>query len=243
MSVVREMADALQLLKEVVSNTRDLVDATKQGRQVLRSKFPEAEPQFEELLTQMRKTVAGLAEVTSIVSRFKFTVEGTAVDSEAVRFNDYVIGQAGKLADLRSHMADLKGSSGRIRDLRDDLNRLAAKSDWWSPMFMLLGVSRREEAERLAGQLSNFYADDERMLGAIESMLHVAETAIEEVNEALGGRGAAYPHLVPVAAGVLRIYADTFAQSQTELDRLAASMTEVITSLRKGSSSGSVVPP
>lgn len=232
MGLVREIADAVRLLKEVVLNTRELVTAIRDGRQFLRSKFPEAEPQFQDLLKQMRKTVVGLAEVTSVVSDFSFTVEGKAMDFEAQRFNNYVATRASRLTKLRGQIRRLKGSSGAISDIRDDLDRLAGKSDWWSPMFRLLGVSSKKQADELARRLSNFYADDARMVEAIMMMLRVAEQVIEEVNEALGGAGGHHPSRVPVAAKVLETYAAAFKQSRADLDSLEESMTEQIAKLK-----------
>jgi hypothetical protein len=72
-------------------------------------------------------------------------------------------------------------------------------------------VSRgRKRAAELAGTLSNFYADDQRMIDVIQAMLKLAGKAISDVEKALGPPGTAYPHNVASASAVLETYASVF---------------------------------
>lgn len=233
MSMIGEIADAVKLLKDVVSNTRDIVAAIDDGRAYLKAKYPQARPDFAELLVEMRATVSGLSQVTGLLTNFSFTVEGPAADTEAVRFNEYVINMDPAINDLNDHIADLKGSCTKIIELKARLDDRAGKSDFWAPFLWLLGVSSTEQATNLANQLAEFYMVDQRMIEAIETMLRIARQALDEVTEALGGPGVSHPYLVPKAAGVLASYSLPFRDQRKDLDSLKESMTEVIKQLSK----------
>ena len=110
MTVVNELADAIHLLAELVRDTRELADAVEDGQKFLAHEHPEAKRDLAEVLSQMQTTVEGLAGVTSVVTGFRFTTTGAAVDFEPRRFNTYVIAQKEKVAGLRGNIGNLKGS-------------------------------------------------------------------------------------------------------------------------------------
>ncbi|MFI2437346.1 hypothetical protein [Streptomyces sp. NPDC018693] len=218
------MADAVKLLGDVVKSTRTMVETINDGRKYLRAKHPQAEPQFAELLEQMQTTVEGLADVTGVISRFRFTV-GPEAQSEPRRFNDYVISEDRKIVELKGRIRELKGDCQRIATLRDELNQRADKPDWTS-MWGLLGDRGAERASELATALSNFYADDLAMIGAIERMLELAEHALQDVSDALAPHGVADPFYVPTAGAVLAVYAAAFSEPKRDLDRLIGQLTD-----------------
>jgi uncharacterized protein YhaN len=189
----------------------------------LTTKYPDARGDLAKLLDQMEITIVGLADVTKILTGFQFTVEGTARDAEPARYNKYVIEQRARSSELRGKISSLKGNCEEIRKLRDALNARAEGRQWWST-FTLLGVKDQKRAHELWSELSTFYADDLRMIEAIELMLKTAEGAIDEVSVALGGPGVAYPHLVPEAAAVLRVYSSVFRDSHRDLTQLAEAL-------------------
>src|SRR4051812_3814504 len=104
MTAVREVADALALVTQIVRDTREIVRSVDDGRAYLAVRHPEAGPEFRELLHQMQLTVVGLAEVTKVVTRFRFTIDERPSAAEVTRFNDYVISQQKVLVDLRNRI-------------------------------------------------------------------------------------------------------------------------------------------
>lgn len=230
MTLVREVADALQLLTDVVRNTKALVDAVNDGRKFLASKHPEARDDFAELLRQMEITVAGLADVTKVVSGYRFVPEGAAADFEPARFNAYLIEEQAKVAELKGRIRELKGDCEKVRLIRDSLNA-RTRSKGWTSMFGLLGVKGRQRATELADTLSDLYADDQRMIELIQRMLRLAQKAISDVDKALGPPGTAYPRNVASASAVLRTYAAVFEEPQKKLDDLADSLTDAANAL------------
>ncbi len=82
MALVSEVADVIRMLADIVKNTRGIVDAVNDGRKFLASRHPEAQQDFSDLLGQMQRTVEGLAEVTKVISGFRFVSDGGTVDRE-----------------------------------------------------------------------------------------------------------------------------------------------------------------
>jgi hypothetical protein len=231
-TIVRDVADAIHLLAELVRDTRELADAISDGRKFLTREHPEAKSDLVEMLTQMQATVEGLAEVTSVVTGFRFTITGAAVDFEPARFNKYVISQKKKVAGLRGDISKLKGSCDRIRDARDRLNKLAGNESDWAAMFRLFGKQRKELTAQLASRLSEFYADDQRMIEVITRVLDLSQAALAEADGALGPPGTASPYSVEAAAAVLGVYAAVFKQSEAELSALVQTLEDSVAALR-----------
>jgi hypothetical protein len=219
------------MLADVVSNTRELAKAVKDGRKFLSREHPEAKKDLLVLLSQMQLTVEGLADVTAVVTGFRFTVEGGDLDRQPARFNDYVVEQKKKIAELQGRIRELKGSSNKIREARDKLNEIGGDRSDWTAMFRLFDADRRELSTKLAGMLSNFYADDQRMLELIKNILSLSQSALAEADEALGPAGTASPQNVRIAATVLNIYADAFKQSEEGLSTLVKKLEDAVDAL------------
>ena len=232
MTIVQEIADALALVSGVVNNTRSLVRAVNDGREYLQRNFKEAGPDFAELLQQMEITVVGLAKATGVVSGFRFTVGSEAAAEEDLRtFNRYVVDQRNVVASLRGEIRTLKADCDKIRELRDGLNARLDRTSW-SAMFGLLGIKAGQGRDELASTISNFYADDLRMILAIEQILHLAETALTDVDQSLGEAGVARPYNVPRAARMLGAYSVMFREPEQELNDLVDKLHEAVRELR-----------
>lgn len=167
--------------------------------------------------------------MTSVVTGFRFTTTGAAVDFEPSRFNKYVIAQKERVAALRGNIRELKGSCGKVRD---KLNMLAGDKTDWTAMFRLFGSERREMNSQLAGALSMFYADDQRMIDLIVQILDLSQAALAEADEALGPPGMAAPYNVESAAAVLNVYAAAFTESEANLTALVMTLEDSVDALR-----------
>jgi hypothetical protein len=236
MALVSEIADVIRMLADVVKNTREIVDAVNDGRKFLASRHPEAQQDVSDLLRQMQRTVEGLARVTKVLSGFRFVSHEGAVDRETAdrelaRFNDYVIKQKDDIAKLKNRIRKLKADCEKVRALRDKLDARTESRSWGS-MFGLFGTKAQQRSLELHGSLSNFYADDQRMIDLFRQTLELAESGIKDVENALGPPGMASPYNVPAAAAVLQTYAVLFDAPQNELHRLADVLNEAGTALR-----------
>jgi len=236
MPLVREVAEAIKLLGDVVKSTREIIDAVNDGRKFLAATHPEAQQDFSDLFGQMQLAVEGLAEVTKIISGFRFVArtDNENLDiaaRELARFNDYVIEQKKDIARLKNNIRKLKADCDKVRVLRDKLDAQTQSRSWGS-LFTLFGAKAQQRAHELCSSLSNFYADDQRMIDLLRQTLELAEGGIKEVEDTLGPPGIANPYNVPAAAAVLSSYAVLFDAPQSELHSLADILSETRTALR-----------
>jgi hypothetical protein len=225
---VRDVADVLKMLGDVVKSTREIVNAVNDGKDYLKTRFPDAQGDLVALLTQMRLTIVGLAEVAKVISAFRFAYDSENVNldnatRELARFNNYIIAQEVLVARLKSNISRLKAKCDKVRKLRDKLDARTKTREWGS-MFGLLGKKAKKRSFELHGTLSNFYADDQRMIAHITAILDLAELAIEDVNNSLGPPGSANPYYVPAAASLLGFYATLFETPKVQLNKLAADL-------------------
>jgi hypothetical protein len=232
MSIVKDVADLLKLLTDVVDNTRSIIKAINDGKEFLARKFPDARKDFAQLLIQMETTVGGLAKVTDVVQGFRFSVGSQSTqERDLTRFNKHVIKHNGKVRKLRTHIRKLKADCGKIRQIRDDLTSQKRGSSW-SRMFALIGLQSGRKRDELAATMSEFYADDQRMIELIESTMNLAQAALKDVDKSLGPAGHAYAINVPVAAKMLGLYADMFTEPHQALQALADNLNETANALQ-----------
>lgn len=235
MPLVSEVADVINSLRDVVGGTREIIEAVNDGRKFLKREYPDATSDLDSLLQQMQRAIEGLARVTRVISGFRFTLHGDSFDPaganyDLARFNDYVLKQQEDVAALRGELRQLKADCDKVRELRDKLDARAQPGSW--SMFTLFGGKARDRAAELAGTLSNFYADDQRMIELLENTLQIATKALQEVVDSLGPPGAQSPYQIPSAATTLGSYALLFRGPQEELDRLADKMADARMALR-----------
>lgn len=221
---VRDAADAVKLLGDVVKATREIVKAMNDGALYLKRTYPDASKQIEQLLEQMQVTVVGLAEVTKIGSSFRFVVSdlsaGTAsAQSELARFNGYMIEQRLHVEKLKNNIRTLKGNCAKIRELRDKLDARARQLNL-DTLFALLGMTSHSQASKLHAYIGEFYASDERMIQQIVDTLAFVHDALNDVDSSLGPPGIASPYAVPHAAALLGTYAALLKQSEVTLGTL-----------------------
>lgn len=225
MPLVKEIAESFKLLGDVIKSTREIVKAVNDGREYLKRYYPEAQGDLSSLLRQMQRAIEGLASVTKVISGFRFVVAGTSVDRatadrDLARLNDYLIAQREKASILKGSIRDLKADCDKVRKLRDKLDA-RTKTHSWGSMFELFGSKARKRSQELHSALSNFYADDQRMIQLLSDSLALTEKALAEVEDALGPPGIANPYNVPIAAQVLGLYATLFRSPHDELHSLA----------------------
>jgi hypothetical protein len=225
MTLVREVADVIKMLGDVVKGTREIVEAVNDGRKFLAARHPEAVKDFADLIGQMQLTVQGLADVTKVLSGFRFVTDGDALDlesahSELARFNNYVIAQKADISALKNRIRELKADCEKVRILRDKLDA-ATETRTYGSLFGLFGNKARKRSMELSSILGNFYADDQRMIELVQLTLELAENGIRDVESALGPPGVANPYNVPTAAETLGIYAVLFKDPQKQLHKLA----------------------
>jgi hypothetical protein len=232
---VNDVAGVIKMLGDVVKSTREIIDAVNDGRKFLALKHPEAQKDFSKLISQMQHTIEGMAKVTSVISSFRFVTDGKAgdrmtADHELARFNNYIIRQKSDIDKLKNNIRKLKADCEKVRQLRDKLDA-RSKDRSWGSLFGLLGTKAQQRTLELHGTISNFYADDQRMIELFNQTLALAETAVKDIEDVLGPPGAANPYNVPQAAEILGIYSVLFDVPNRELHGLADIMSDAQSAL------------
>lgn len=165
MPLVKEIAEAIKLLGDVVKSTQEIIKAVNDGREYLKRYCPDAQGDLKSLLGQMQQVIEGLASVTKVISGFRFVVaEGsidrTSADRDLARLNDYLIAQREETSRLKGRIRKLKADCERVHRYRDQLDARTKAGKWGSMFELPLGSKARERSQELHSALSNFYADD-----------------------------------------------------------------------------------
>lgn len=232
---VRDVADVIKMAAEVIKNTREIIKAVNDGAAYLKRNHPSAGADVRELLGQMERTIGGLAQVMKVASSFRFFALDLkeypdAAQRELARFNDYLVEQEGEVGRLRADIRALKGNCEAVRRLRDKLDAQANAQPGW--MFTLFGLDPGPNARRLYDDMNQLYSNDLDMIRMIECTLDFVTKILQDVGDALGPPGAAYPHNVPVAATLLGTYAGMLREPERQLQDLADDMNAIAQSLR-----------
>ena len=225
MTIVREVADAIELVAKTIQNGRQIIAALHDAQAFLSSRYPSANEDLAGLLTEMRKTLLGLARVSDVVTDFRFTVSGPARDLEPARFNDLMIERKSRLVEFDQSISALKGSSGRIRDYATALTKDSGRSFW--ELFDITGL-RNQRAAEVGAKFNDLYVVDERIVDLFQTLLEAARTALREVADVLGPPGSADPENVADAARLLGEYAVGFRDVERDAQDLARELEDEI---------------
>jgi hypothetical protein len=241
MTVVREVKDAVQVIADLVGQTRVILQAIKDGTAYLQKNFPDAQGDLSELLEEMRTTVVGLISASRVVPDFAFTVDGSDLDRQPARFNDHLVKSGKALSRLREDVSRLKGSCTNMIDIRNSLGERADNAPWWT----VLGIPSKSQgtAQALQGAFSHLYDIDLEMTQQAEVVLNGTERALERVRaELLTGPGTSGMSVANVkdAARVLHDQAAVLRPQLRELEALRDDLSEEI---RKLSARGSASHP
>jgi hypothetical protein len=199
MTIVREVSDAMDLVARTIENGRQIVAALHDARAYLGNRYPKANEDLAGLLTEMRKTLLGLARVSDVVTDFRFTISGPARDLEPARFNNPVIDRKSRLVEFDQSISALKGSSGRMRSYAEALTKGSGRSFW--ELFDITGLSAQRAAD-VGAKFNDLYVVDERIVDLFQTLLKAAKTALRDVADALGPPGSAARANVSAAARV-----------------------------------------
>ena len=104
---------------------------------------------------------------------------------DVVKSTRDIIKQRTDIEKLRNNIRKLKADCEKVGQLRDKLDT-RTKDRSWGSLFGLLGAKEEKRTLELHGTISNFYAEDERMIELFEQTLDLAEKEIKDVEGVLG---------------------------------------------------------
>jgi hypothetical protein len=228
MTIVKEVIEAIDVVATAIDNTRKIVSALNDASDYLRKSYPDSVKHLEGLFEEIRTTLVGLAQVSDVVTEFRFSTAGADLDRQPARFNDFVISRKERIAAMKNSIETLKGSSAETARQADAIAAWGGRRYW--QLFDFLGRGAALEAQ-LAIQFNDLWAVDGRIVEMFTKLVNAAQTALDETSEALGPSGTADPSNVPKAAAILGEYAREFKKVEAQCIELAAKITSDIRQL------------
>jgi hypothetical protein len=120
---------------------------------------PEIQKDLAAMCIELRNTSIAVAAASAILTHFRFTVVGSALDSEPARFNDHLIAHKEKAAKVSSSLQELRGHCHVIKHHVDKL-RHRADSLNLGKVLLLFGIDSAKREKELLAALQNIYDDE-----------------------------------------------------------------------------------
>jgi hypothetical protein len=154
-----------------------------------------------------------IKQASAVLTHFRFAISNDAKGLELARFNKYFIQSKAEAAHLREHIDDLRTHCSKIREHAMSISGSATAAGF-AMLFKLLGLNSPEREQELGKQLDKLAYEDFAVANSAEQMLDCLESALKDVQNALGDRGSMYPEKVPVAAALLAEYGPEFEKME-----------------------------
>jgi hypothetical protein len=227
MGIIKQVAEALKDVAEGIDHIRTVAKAVRDGRDYLKLTYPEVQQDLAVMCAEMRNTSIAVAAASAILTHFRFTVAGSALDTEPARFNEHLIAHKEKAALVSTSLRALRGHCHVIEQHVDQLRKRANTMNL-SRLLLLFGLDSAERDWQVAAALKDIYDEEMqgyRLVGRLSISLQLA---IDDVAKALGAPGTALPANVPAAAALLGEYADAFSALETTSNYLVLDLQESI---------------
>ena len=230
MTVIAEVSDLLKTVADGISNVRTVVEAARDGEEFLRTNYPDAEKDLADLLDEIGKLTEYLADASSIITGFAFTVTGSDVDRQPRAFAKLLVQRQAVFARFNTQLEATRTHCRRIADYGSALQQKAEKRGLHN-LFGLLNAGS-EQARRMSHFFSRVWTDDQALLGEFESMSEAVRRALDDVKAALGPPGQMLVENVPAAAALLGEYSTAFVPIQLEADEVNRELHALVNDLR-----------
>jgi hypothetical protein len=231
MSIVKEAAEALKAVAEGIEHIRTVAKAVSDGKDYLKLKHPEIKNDLVLMCAEMENTCIGVAAASAILTHFKFTVAGSAVDSEPVRFNQHLVDHKEKAAHVTSSLHSLRGHCHVIEHHVEELRKRAGSLNL-DHLLLLFGIDSTERDQRVEAALQNIYNEEMQAYQLVTELSKALRLALDDVSNALGPKGMMLPANVPVAAALLGEYADAFGALESLSNYIALDLQQSIDALQ-----------
>lgn len=232
MTLVKEVADGIKAVAEGVDHIQTIAKAVRDGRDYLKVKHPEIRKDLAAMCAEMRNTLTAIAAASAVLTHFRFTIAGSAVDSEPRAFNDHLIAHKEKAQMVSRSLHAMRGHCHVIRKHADRLHE-SARSFKLERLLLLFGIDSAERDRAVADSLQDIY-DEEMQAYRLAAELSMAlQRALAEISAALGPAGIMLPANVPVAAALLGEYSDAFSKLESTSNYVALDLQQSIDALEE----------
>jgi hypothetical protein len=231
MSIVKEVADGIQAVSEGIQHIRTVAKAVNDGLDYLKLRHPDIQNDLAAMCAEMRNTSIAVAAASAVLTHFRFTIAGSALDSEPARFNDHLIAHKEKAAKVSASLHALRGHCHVIARQVDQLRQKAASLNL-GRLLLLFGIDAAKREQEVLRALEDIYNEEMQGYRLVHGLSQSLQRALDDVGSALGPPGTALPQNVPTAAALLGEYADAFSALETEANYLALELQQSIDALQ-----------
>ena len=232
MSIVKDVADALKGVAEGIEHVQTVAKAIRDGKDFLKVKHPEVRSDLVAMCTELRNTSTAVAAASAVLTHFRFTVAGSALDTEPARFNDHLIAHKEKAALVSQSLHAMRGHCHAIKEHVDRL-RTRAKSLNFDRLLLLFGIDSAARDREVATALQNIYDEEIQGYQLVHLLSFALQRTLAEIANALGPSGTMLPENVPRAAALLGEYASAFSALETRSNYLALDLQQTIDALEQ----------
>jgi hypothetical protein len=230
MSIVKEAADALKAVADGIGHIRTVAKAVSDGKDYLKLKHPEIKKDLAAMCAQMRNTSVAVAAASAVLTHFRFTVAGNAMDREPARFNDLLVAHKATAQRVTSSLHALRGHCHVIKQHADALHA-RAKSLNLDRLLLLFGIDSAERDKTVEAALQDIYDEESQAYRLVAELSLALRLSLDDVANALGPKGTMLPSNVPIAAVRLGEYADAFGPLESTCNYLVLELQQSIDAL------------
>jgi hypothetical protein len=232
LSIVKEVADALAIVSDGIEHIQTVAKAVRDGRDFLRIQHPEVKADLAAMCEEMRNTSFAIAAASAVLTHFKFTVDGSDLDRQPARFNDYLVAHKEKAEAVSRSLHALRGHCHRIRDHAERL-RDRAGSSGLDRMLQLFGIDSTDRDRAFAEALEAIYDEERQGYMLAAGLSFGVQRALVDISDTLGAGGTMHTSNVIKAASLLGEYSMIFSALQTQSNYVALDLQQTIDTLER----------
>jgi hypothetical protein len=228
MSIIKDVSDAIKDVADGIKHIQTIAKAVREGRDYFKVKHPDIKRDLTVMCLEMRNTMTGIAAASAVLTHFRFTISGSAVDSEPRAFNDHLISHK-EIAQKASQ--SLHAMRGHCHVIKEHADKLLTKNP--HRLLLLFGIDSAERDREVARSLEKIYDEEMQAYRVARQLTRALELSLNEISEALGPAGSMLPKNVPTAAALLGEYADAFSRLETTSNYIAFDLQQSIDALEQ----------
>jgi hypothetical protein len=222
-AVIKDVIDGLKLVADGIDSVKTIAEAVRSGRDYVTAKHPKVRADLRALLGELGKSMQLIKSASAVLTNFRFAVSVDTLGSDLVRFNDYFIKAKSDTQHLRDHIEDLRTHCSVVRDHGKRIGGAATETGF-AKIFTMLGLNSPEREQELGKLLDRLAYEDFAVANSAERMLECLESALKDVQNALGPGAAMFPENVTAAAMLLSEYGPAFEAME---ERAVAGIKEI----------------
>jgi len=228
--MVRDVIDGLKLVADGVQSVKTITDAIKNGKDYVKNTHPEIQGDLRALAAELEKSLLVITRASAVLTNFWFAIATDSQGRELARFNDYFIKSKEDEAHLEEHIDDLRTHCSKVREHAGSVAK-GYGVPAYVRIFRFLGLDSPEREEELAEQLVHLANEDFQVANSAQRMLKCLNSALKDVQNALGEGGAMYPENIPAAAALLAEYGPHFQKMEDRATEAVKAIRELVQEL------------